>query len=33
VVGKLVELFPEVTNIAMSVSEFEQATYCHRKHL
>jgi 5-carboxymethyl-2-hydroxymuconate isomerase len=33
VVGRLVELFPDVDNIAMNVSEFEQASYCHRKHL
>jgi 5-carboxymethyl-2-hydroxymuconate isomerase len=30
VVKKLVELFPDVPNIAMNVSDFEKATYCNR---
>ncbi|GLP95143.1 5-carboxymethyl-2-hydroxymuconate Delta-isomerase [Paraferrimonas sedimenticola] len=33
VVSKLVELFPEVENIAMNVSEFEKATYFKRTML
>jgi len=30
IVAKLVELFPEVPNIAMNISDFEKATYCNR---
>lgn len=30
VVTKLVELFPQVQNIAMNVDEFEKATYCNK---
>ena len=33
VVEKLTEMFPEVPNIAMNVSEFEKATYCNRTML
>jgi 5-carboxymethyl-2-hydroxymuconate isomerase len=33
VVTKLVELFPDVTNIAMNISDFEKATYCNRAML
>ncbi len=33
VVAKLAELFPDVANIAMNVSEFEKATYCNREML
>ncbi|WP_191601512.1 5-carboxymethyl-2-hydroxymuconate Delta-isomerase [Marinomonas algicola] len=33
VVGKLVTMFPHVSNIAMDVSEFEKATYCNRSML
>jgi 5-carboxymethyl-2-hydroxymuconate isomerase len=30
VVGKLVMLFPKISNIAMNISDFEKATYCNR---
>ncbi len=30
IVAKLVELFPEVPNIAMNISDFEKSTYCNR---
>jgi len=30
VVAKLVELFPDVPNIAMNISDFEKASYCNR---
>ena len=33
VVAKLTVLFPDVSNIAMNVSEFEKATYCNRSML
>lgn len=33
VVTKLVELFPNVPNIAMNVSDFEKATYCNKAML
>lgn len=33
VVAKLVELFPDVANIAMNVSDFEKATYCNKAML
>jgi len=33
VVAKLVELFPDVTNIAMNVSGFDKATYCNKTML
>ncbi|MCF6441875.1 5-carboxymethyl-2-hydroxymuconate Delta-isomerase [Pseudoalteromonas luteoviolacea] len=33
VVSKLVEMFPEVPNIAMNVDDFEKATYCNRTML
>lgn len=33
VVGKLAEMFPTLSNIAMNVSDFEKATYCNRKTL
>ena len=29
-VSKLVELFPQIPNVAMNVSEFEKSTYCNR---
>jgi 5-carboxymethyl-2-hydroxymuconate isomerase len=29
-VTKLSEMFPQVSNIAMNVSEFEKATYCNK---
>jgi len=30
VVTKLSEMFPQVSNIAMNVSEFEKSTYCNK---
>lgn len=33
VVAKLIELFPEVPNIAMNINDFEKATYCNRTML
>ncbi|AIW22815.1 MULTISPECIES: 5-carboxymethyl-2-hydroxymuconate Delta-isomerase [Vibrio] len=33
VVSTLVTLFPKVPNIAMNISDFEQATYCNRTML
>jgi 5-carboxymethyl-2-hydroxymuconate isomerase len=33
VVGKLVEMFPDVEFIAMSVDEFMKAGYCNRQQL
>lgn len=30
IVTKLSEMFPQVSNIAMNVSEFEKATYCNK---
>ena len=30
IVSKLVELFPQIQNIAMNINEFEKATYCNR---
>lgn len=30
VVAMLVDLFPNVANVAMNVSDFEKATYCNR---
>jgi len=30
VVKKLTEMFPEVRNIAMNVSDFEKVTYCNK---
>jgi len=33
VVTKLAELFPNVRNIAMNVSDFEKATYCNKAML
>lgn len=33
VVSKLVSLFPDIPNIAMSISDFEKATYCNRTML
>ena len=33
VVQKLASMFPNVPNIAMSISEFEKATYCNRNML
>jgi 5-carboxymethyl-2-hydroxymuconate isomerase len=30
IVTKLNEMFPQVSNIAMNVSEFEKATYCYK---
>lgn len=32
-VNKLIELFPNVPNIAMNISDFEKATYCNRAML
>lgn len=32
-VAKLSALFPNVTNIAMNIDDFEKATYCNRKML
>lgn len=33
VVSKLCELFPNVDNIAMNISDFEKATYCNKNAL
>jgi 5-carboxymethyl-2-hydroxymuconate isomerase len=33
VVSKLVDLFPDVLNIAMNVRDFEKVTYCNKKML
>lgn len=33
VVSELTSMFPKVRSIAINVSEFEQATYCHREML
>ena len=33
IVSELVSMFPDVTNIAMNVAEFEKATYCNRAML
>jgi 5-carboxymethyl-2-hydroxymuconate isomerase len=33
IVSKLVTLFPEISNIAMNISDFEKATYCNRTML
>ena len=33
IVNKLVDLFPDVPNIAMNISDFEKATYCNRAML
>jgi 5-carboxymethyl-2-hydroxymuconate isomerase len=33
VLNKLIDLFPNVPNIAMNVDEFEKATYCNRASL
>ncbi|SFC94619.1 5-carboxymethyl-2-hydroxymuconate Delta-isomerase [Pseudoalteromonas denitrificans] len=33
VVNKLVSMFPQISNIAMNVSDFEKATYCNRAML
>jgi len=33
IVSKLVALFPEISNIAMNISDFEKATYCNRTML
>ena len=33
VVTKLTKMFPSIENIAMNVTEFEQASYCNRKML
>lgn len=33
VVTRLIKLFPQVTNIAMNVSDFEKATYCNHTML
>jgi len=30
IVIKLVDLFPDIPNIAMNISDFEKATYCNR---
>lgn len=30
IVGKLVAMFPQVSNIAMNVNEFEKSTYCNK---
>jgi len=30
IVTKLSEMFPQVSNIAMNVSDFEKATYCNK---
>ncbi|NMP17744.1 5-carboxymethyl-2-hydroxymuconate Delta-isomerase [Thalassotalea sp. Y01] len=32
-VAKLVTLFPDIANIAMNISDFEQATYCNKAML
>jgi len=33
VVTKLTTLFPDITNIAMNISDFEKSTYCNRAML
>jgi 5-carboxymethyl-2-hydroxymuconate isomerase len=33
IVKKLTEMFPNVANIAMNVSDFEKATYCNKNML
>ena len=33
IVTKLVDLFPDIPNIAMNISDFEKATYCNRAML
>ncbi|AOT08693.1 5-carboxymethyl-2-hydroxymuconate Delta-isomerase [Pseudoalteromonas luteoviolacea] len=33
VVSKLVEMFPDVPNVAMNISDFDKATYCNRTML
>lgn len=33
IVSKLNEMFPNVTNIAMNVRDFEKATYCNKNML
>lgn len=33
IVSKLAELFPNIENIAMNVSDFEKATYCNLEKL
>ncbi|TPH13378.1 5-carboxymethyl-2-hydroxymuconate Delta-isomerase [Litorilituus lipolyticus] len=33
IVEKLTELFPDIANIAMNISDFEKATYCNRSML
>ncbi|WP_295893941.1 5-carboxymethyl-2-hydroxymuconate Delta-isomerase [uncultured Vibrio sp.] len=33
VVSKLVDLFPNIPNIAMNINDFEKATYCNRTML
>lgn len=33
IVSKLAELFPEIENIAMNVSDFDKATYCNLEKL
>ena len=33
VVSKLADMFPNVPNIAMNISDFEKATYCNRTML
>jgi len=33
IVTKLVELFPDIPNVAMNISDFEKATYCNRTML
>ncbi|PKG83522.1 5-carboxymethyl-2-hydroxymuconate isomerase [Colwellia sp. 75C3] len=33
IVAKLAAMFPDVTNIAMNISDFEQATYCNKAML
>ena len=33
IVTKLTQLFPDIDNIAMNVSDFEKATYCNKSQL
>lgn len=33
VVTKLSEMFPDIKNIAMNISDFEKATYCNKAQL
>jgi len=33
IVTKLVDLFPDIPNIAMNISDFEKITYCNRAML